>query len=171
MTIDTPGTTSEQSPVRKSGRFTLWHLSLVFIVIGLFVSGYLSYVKLVDAPVQCIASEMFSCNTVTNSIYSRFMNIPISYLGFGIYVILGVLLLLEKQIPFLVDNGRLIIFGITLFFWAYSMYLVYLQFFVLQALCQWCLTHEANVTLFFIVTCIRLWRYFNEDDRKSAALK
>ena len=105
----------------------------------------------------CVAnSQTFNCEVVQNSAYSRIGGVPIAWFGFATYVVLLVLLLLENRIEFLKQNGILVIFGITLFAWLYSMYLVYLQFFVLNALCPWCLGHEIVMTLIFIVVCLRL---------------
>lgn len=142
-------------------RFTLWHLSLVLVAIGLFVSGYLSYVKLTDVPMACVQDSVFNCDVVQNSAYSRLFGIPIAWLGFGVYITLGVLLVMQPRIAFLREYGAMIIFGIAVFAWIYSMFLVYLQFFVLKALCMWCLTHEANFTVLFIVTCLRLKNSFS----------
>jgi uncharacterized membrane protein len=152
-TVDSTQPTAETG----TGRDVLRTLSLILVIIGLAISGYLSYVKLTEVPMVCVAnSEVFNCEVVQNSAYSRIGGIPIAWFGFAVYVALFVLLLLEKRIEFLKQNGTLVFFGITLFAWLYSMYLVYLQFFVLKALCPWCLGHESIMTLIFIVTCLRL---------------
>ena len=150
---DTIQPTAETAP----GRDLLRSLSLILVVIGLAISGYLSYVKLTEVPLVCVAnSDVFNCEVVQNSAYSQIAGIPVAWLGFATYAVLFVLLLLENRIGFLRQNGILVIFAITIFAWLYSMYLVYLQLFVLQALCPWCLAHEATMTLLFIVTCLRL---------------
>lgn len=147
-------------PQTNTGRHTdiLRIASLISVAVGLFISGYLSYLKLATAPAACIAGGPFDCNLVLNSLYSTFLGIPIAYLGFGLYLIIGSLLLLEDRISILQTDGRLILFGLALFGWIYSMWLVYVQFFVLQALCPWCLSHEANFTILFFMTSLRLWR-------------
>jgi uncharacterized membrane protein len=126
------------------------------VALGLLVSGYLSYVKLTDVPMVCMGGGVFNCDVVQNSAYSRIFNIPIAWLGFATYLIIGGLLLFQYRTPFLREFGGMLIFGVVLFAFVYSMYLVYIQFVVLQALCQWCLTHEAIMTILFIVTCFRL---------------
>jgi uncharacterized membrane protein len=140
-----------------SDRDTLYIFSLVLVVLGLIISGYLSYVKLTEVPMVCVQnSDVFNCEVVQTSAYSRIGGIPIAWFGFATYVTLFLLLSLQNRIPFIKENGILVVFGITLFAWLYSMYLVYLQFFVLQALCPWCLAHEAVMTVLFIVSCLRL---------------
>ena len=54
-------------------------------------------------------------------------------------------------------------FGLLLFAWMYSMFVVYAQFAIIRALCMWCLTHELNITILFIVGILRLRRYFVGD--------
>lgn len=140
-----------------TSRITLRTLSFVLILVGLVVTSYLSYLKATDTVSVCIeGTGAFNCELVLNSSYSRLAGIPIAYLGLLVYIILGVLLLFEKRVPFLQEYGIMLSFGLTLFAWLFSMYLVYLQFFVLQALCPWCLTHETTITIFFIVTIFRL---------------
>ena len=152
-TVDSTQPTVETSPAHD----ILHTLSVILVIVGLAISGYLSYVKLTEVPMICVAnSQTFNCEVVQNSAYSRIGGVPIAWFGFATYVVLLVLLLLENHIEFLKQNGILVIFGITLFAWLYSMYLVYLQFFVLNALCPWCLAHEATITLLFIVVCLRL---------------
>jgi uncharacterized membrane protein len=146
-------TTAETRPTRD----TLRLLSLALVIIGLLISGYLSYVKLAEVPLVCVqGSDTFNCEVVQNSAYSRIAGIPVAWLGFATYIVLLALVLLENRINFLEENGVMLFFGITLFAWLYSMYLVYLQFFVLKALCPWCLGHEVIMTLLFVISLLRL---------------
>ena len=130
----------------------------LLVVIGLVVSGYLSYLKLAEAPAVCVETGPFNCNVVLNSRYSELAGIPIAYLGFAVYVALGVVLLLETRLPILRQWGLLLMFGLGLFAWLFSMWLVYVQVVLLEALCPWCLTHETNFTLLFALICYRLYR-------------
>lgn len=153
----TTGELQNQSYDQQSGgRITLRHVQLLLVVVGIIVSGYLSYVKFTDEPMVCVAGGPFNCNVVQNSIYADFLGIPIAYFGLALYLVLGTLLIFENRADLLQTDGRLIVFGLSLFGWIYSMYLVYIQFFVLEALCPWCLTHEANFTIFFGIAIFRL---------------
>lgn len=145
---------STSAPARPHN--TLRLLSLVLVGVGLVISGYLSYVKLANTATVCLQGGAFNCEVVTHSVYSRFLGIDIAYLGFIMYLTVGLLLLLENRVPFLRDYGFALEFGIILFAWLFSMWLVYVQFFLLQALCPWCLAHETNMTILFIVTLLRL---------------
>lgn len=145
-------------PVRS--RDWLYTISLVLVIAGLFVSGYLSYVKLTDTAMVCVESGAFNCDVVQNSVYSRLFGIEIAYLGFLTYIVLGGLLLLQNRVAFLQEYGDALFFGITLLAFLFSMWLVYVQVALLQALCPWCLAHEIIMTILFILASARLWRSF-----------
>ena len=150
---------SEQGYAAQERRDALVRrIQLVLVVVGLVVAGYLSYLKLAEAPAVCVETGPFDCNVVLNSQYSELSGLPIAYLGFAVYVAIGIILLLENRVGFLRDWGRLAAFGIGLFAWLFSMWLVYVQFALLQALCPWCLTHETNFTILFALICYRLYR-------------
>jgi uncharacterized membrane protein len=154
-----PVTGQISKPVSETQSWlNLRNVSLFLVVLGLIVTSYLSYVKATDVAMACIVNSVFDCHTVQNSVYSRMFGIPIAYMGLATYIVLGALLLLEKRVALLQEYGVTLIFGISLFAWLYSMWLVYLQFFRIQALCPWCLAHETIITFFFIVAGIRLRR-------------
>ena len=131
---------------------------LILVLIGLVIASYLSYLKIADAPAVCVESGAFNCNVVLNSQYSELAGLPIAYLGFAVYVAIGAMLLLEDRVDFLGQWGSLLTFGLGLFAWLFSMWLVYVQFALLQALCPWCLAHEANFTILFALICYRVYR-------------
>lgn len=141
----------------KTG-FQARHLALILVLVGLVISGYLSYVKLLNAPILCSENQTFSCSVVQASRWSQLGGIPIAYLGFGLYCLIGLTLLLENRSSFLEDNARLIVFVLGLIGWLFSMWLVYIQAFIILAFCQWCLAHEFTFTLLFGVIIFRLWQ-------------
>ena len=139
-------------------RITLRNAQFTLVIIGLLIAGYLSYLKLAAAPAACVEAGPFDCNVVLNSQYSELAGLPIAYLGFAVYALVGLVMLLERKHLFLQQYGSLLIFGLGLFAWLFSMWLVYVQFFLLQALCPWCLSHEANFTLLFLTIAWRVYR-------------
>ncbi|MCY4017808.1 MAG: hypothetical protein OXG39_00220 [Chloroflexi bacterium] len=133
-------------------------LQALSVIFGLFVSGYLSYLKIAAAPSVCVKGGPFNCDLVLNSKYSELGGIPIAWLGFAIYLILALILLIEDRHELLRLYGGLAAFGVALFAWLFSMWLVYVQFVLLAALCPWCLSHEINFTILFGLICLRLYR-------------
>lgn len=155
----------------KPSLFTARNLSFVVLFFAIIVSGYLSYLKIANVDAVCIKGDAFDCGTVLNSAYSIFLGIPIAYLGLGTNLLVLVLLLLENRIGFLQDYGVVLIFGAVLFAFVFSVWLVYVQAFLIQAYCPWCLTHEALITVLFVLSIWRLWQWFNdtpEDDELEA---
>jgi uncharacterized membrane protein len=144
----------ESSKVKASsdtGFITAKSLSYVVLAVAIGVSGYLSWLKVASVDAVCISGGQFDCGTVLSSAYSELFGIPIAWLGLATNLIIAALLLLENRIEFLRESGTLIVFGVVLFAFIYSVYLVYLQAFVIQAYCPWCLGHEALITLLFVI--------------------
>lgn len=150
-------------PHRMARFFTLRMLQLVLIAAGIFVSGYLTYVKATGVAMACVQGSAFNCDRVQNSAYSEMFGIPIAYMGLALYLVLGAIILLEQRVSLFAEYGQLMLLGLSVFGWLFSMYLVYVQFFVLEALCPWCLAHEAIFTVFFGATILRYWRLQHSD--------
>lgn len=150
------------SPAPAASRLSLGvslrGFALLSVLFGLVVSGYLSYVKLSDTAMQCVQGGRFDCGTVQSSAYGEFFGVPIAVLGFLMYVTVGTILVLQGRVQFFTDFGTALLFSIGLFAWVFSMWLVYVQFFILEALCPWCLSHEANMTILFGLIIAMLWR-------------
>lgn len=141
-------------------RVTLWHLTLALEFINLFVNAYLSYTKATSTAVVCVEGGAFNCDAVTNSIYSTIGGIPVAYLGLLLHIVVFSLLLLERRVPALQDYGVLIIFGISLFGFAFHCYLTYAAVNWIRALCIWCLSAHTLTGLSLITTSTRLYRKF-----------
>lgn len=143
--------------------------SIVVVIIAMMASGYLSYSKILNAPLVCVEGGLFNCAVVENSAWSRFMGIPVAYLGLIAHIIILTILLLENRVKLFQQYGVTILFGITLFCFFYHCYLTYIAAFVLRALCPWCLTAHAMMTLLFIMASIRMYRNLTTPAAQTAA--
>ena len=150
----------QNAATRAESRITLRNVSTILIALGILVTGYLSIAELTDTTTVCIESGAFNCDVVQNSVYSKLMGIPIAVLGFGAYVVLGVLVAREDHVDLLKDYGAVLAFAISLFGFLYSAWLTYIEFFQLKALCPWCLASAAIMTLLFVVSGLRLRQTF-----------
>ena len=130
--------------------------SLLLALAGLAISLYLSYVKLADAEVVCAASGPINCEVVQNSVWSRLAGVDVALLGALAWLVMGAILLLETRVDLLAGHGALLVFGISLFGFLFSMWLIYVQGGILQAWCLWCLAHELVMTLMFLASAARL---------------
>ncbi len=163
MTTDVQVDNSAKSNRQLRNLLTLHNFSLVLIVVGLLISGYLSYTELFQTEVQCVENAGFDCSAVQSSNYSKLAGIPVAYLGFGTYLLLGALLLFQNRIEILRSYGLVLFFGITVFAFLFSMWLVYVQAVLIANFCIWCLGHEVTITILFIITGIRLWQALQEE--------
>lgn len=151
-------TSASADSTKRGFRFTLWHFSLLLVVIGLLITGYMSYNKLAGQALVCSETGLINCAKVENSAWARIGGIPTALFGFTAHVLIGTVLLLQKRVPFLQENGMLILFGMTLFFIIYHSYLIYVSVFILEALCPYCLAAATTMYTQFITTSIRLKR-------------
>lgn len=132
----------------------LYRASLALVVIGLLVSIYMTIYKLTSNDSMCLGSG--DCSTVNASIYSEVNNIPIAAIGIlGYLAILGVLLF-ENRNSFFKQNGTLMIFGMALTGFIFTVWLIYVEVALLKAICPFCVTSQVAMTLIFIMAVIRL---------------
>lgn len=155
-------TVGKQMSKTSNGIFSAYTLSLVTLAAAIFVSGYLSWLKIANQAAVCVAGGRFDCGTVLSSAYSELGGIPIAWLGLATNLIVVGLLLLENRVGFLRENGVALVFGVVLFAFLFSVYLVYLQAAVIRAYCIWCLTHEALIAILFGFSLWRLRSWFGE---------
>ena len=118
-------------------------------VVGLGVAGYLAYVE--TAHVEAVCGPVGDCNTVQQSEYARLFGvIPIGILGMAGYVMIllawGVARSAKRR---LAAYASLAIFGMAAFGVLFSVYLTFLEPFVIGATCAWCLTSAILMTALF----------------------
>jgi uncharacterized membrane protein len=70
-------------------------------------------------------------------------------------------LLLEGRSEFFSDNGPLLEFGMSLMGVLYSIYLTYLEAYVIRYFCPFCVASAIAITLVFIFSTIRMVRQFS----------
>ncbi len=152
---------TESTAAAQPRRLTLRTVSIALVVIGLFITGYLSYTHLTNAEVACVQnSSIFNCEDVNSSIYSEFMGIYVGYLGLAADIFLLIVLVAEPRIELLQVYGVVIVFAVVLLAWLYHDYLTYVSFTRIHELCPWCLTEHTIMTILLIITGVRLYRTF-----------
>jgi uncharacterized membrane protein len=129
--------------------------ALIAAIIGALDSVYLAWIKLSHNETLC-APGLGDCFTVNTSRYAELFGIPIALFGLVTYLAIIAILLFERRIDFLNENGTLALFGIGLVGVLYSAYLSYLEEFVLHAWCPYCILSAVMITIVFIVSIIRL---------------
>lgn len=129
---------------------------IALAVFGLLVSIYMTIYKITDNESMCVGSK--DCSVVNASKYSEVNGIPVAVVGMiGYAAILGVLFM-ERKPGFFMANGTMILFGLTLTGFLFTIWLIYVEVALLKAYCPFCIASQTAMTLIFILTVIRLVR-------------
>ena len=130
-------------------------IALIAAIIGALDSIYLSWVKLSHNETLC-APGLGDCFTVNTSVYSEIYGVPIALFGLAAYLLIIAIFLFESRSAFLQENGSMALFGISLIGVLYSIYLSYLEAYVIHAWCPYCVLSAVMIVVVFIVSIFRL---------------
>jgi len=124
-------------------------------LIGVFVSTYLTLFKL--GYIGTLKCAVGSCETVNTSRWATFLGLPVAAWGLGFYVAMLILVMLGIQEKY-VDSRAFSVAQVALTGWGvlFSGWLTYLELFVINAICVWCVTSACIVALMFIVSVLDL---------------
>jgi uncharacterized membrane protein len=136
--------------------------SLILAVLGLLDSIYLTWVKFSGKYALC--GPIGNCESVNTSQYSEVFGIPIALLGAGAYLVVIISLSLESRGSFWAEYSPIIVFGISLFGFLYSIYLTYIEVAVLKAICPYCVISAIILVLLLVLSSIRLRQSLGEPD-------
>jgi uncharacterized membrane protein len=121
----------------------------VLALAGLGVAAYLSYVETQQVPAIC--GPVGDCNAVQSSAYARLFGVPVGLLGMLGYVLIlaswGWQRLRRDRLARLAPPA---IFALSLVGVLFSIYLTYLELFVIQAVCLWCLASAVIISLLLL---------------------
>lgn len=137
----------------------LYTASIVLTVIGLFVSIYMTIYKFSGNDGMCLGSG--DCSTVNASVFSEVNGIPVAVFGIVGYAAILLTHLFEERNIFFKKNATLLIFGMSLTGFLFTLWLVYVEFVLLQALCPFCLASQIAMVIIFIIAVVRLFQ--NQD--------
>ena len=116
---------------------------------GLAIAGYLTWVHFDDAALVCVADG--GCETVQESEYAEVAGVPVAMLGLGAYAVVLGLVVWDSP------SARLGAAMLALVGLVFSMYLLALQLFVIDAVCMWCLANDVLIApLLALLTALRL---------------
>ena len=132
----------------------LYRSSILLVVLGLLVSIYMTVYKLTSNDSMCLGSG--DCHTVNASRYSAVNGIPVAVFGVIGYLAILITLVFEKRNPFFQENSTLMVFGLALTGFLFTLWLIYVEVALLKALCPFCLTSQAAMTIIFVIAVIRL---------------
>jgi uncharacterized membrane protein len=121
---------------------------IALTVIGVGVATYLVYIHYADIKPICGTG---GCEQVQGSKWAKFLGIPVADIGLaGYIVILGALLFTKGEL------NRLVPMLLILGGFAFTLYLKYAEFFLVKAVCIWCVS---SAVIMLALTILSVWRY------------
>lgn len=131
-------------------------ISIGFAALGTLVSIYMTVFKLTENQSMCLGNG--GCSVVNNSIYSEVYGVPVAVVGIAGYAVILAALLAANRFSFLIENGAMVVFGLALAGFLFTVYLIYVEVALIHALCPFCVTSQVSMTILFILSVIRLAR-------------
>ena len=138
-------------------------LAALVALAGLFVALYLALYKL--GYIGTLVCAVGSCEVVQTSRWATLLGQPVAVWGVVFYV--GVLAVaLAGLSPALADSRRLsqLLVAMTGFGVLFSLWLTYLELFVIHAICQWCVVSAILTTALFVISLLDLREVSVVDD-------
>ena len=130
--------------------------TIILAAIGLAISVYLTIVHYRQDLLACgIGGD---CETVQTSKWATVGPIPLALLGVGMCAAVIGLAVVRIARPRLALPTTSLIFGLVLSGLMYEIYLTYLELFVIDAICPWCVAFATVLLLLTIVEGWRIWQ-------------
>ena len=129
---------------------------LLIILLGIGLSTYLTYLhfEVVDSSSFCDINNYLSCSTVNKSVYSIFLGVPVSIIGFVGLLLLGYLLLKKPK------YHEALFFILSATALVFMLYLAIVEVGVIKALCILCLIVLLIVLIIFIYSLFNHRKHF-----------
>lgn len=141
---------TQRAPVRRLFGVHPGAILAVLDIAGLAIASYLAIVELQGLAPVC--GPIKGCEEVALSEYSRIGGIPVAVFGVGLSLIL-----LTLAVTWLKTDlyGLLLAhYGLSLAGVIFEAYFLYLQVFVIGAVCVWCTGYGLSLVLRFVVAFI-----------------
>ncbi len=114
-------------------------LIIVLAAVGLVVAAYLANVE--TSGNEAVCGPVGDCNAVQESEYAKLFGIPVGVLGIIGYAAIGVLWLVSRVAKGALADWALVLIALGAFGGSlFSVYLTFLEPFVIGATCMWCIT-------------------------------
>jgi uncharacterized membrane protein len=124
----------------------------VLALAGIAVATYIAIAESGGGAPKCLAGGS-GCETVADSKYADLAGVNVAVIGIVGYV----LVLVAAIVPG--DLGRFGGFLTALIGFGFSLYLTYLELFVIDAICQWCVASAILMALSLAVAATRAFAY------------
>jgi uncharacterized membrane protein len=123
---------------------------LLVTAAGIGVAAYLTYVHY--QPSALICTKGGGCETVQESRYATLAGVPIAVFGLAAWIAAFALTVWNSEL------ARLLTVALAATAFAFGLYLVVLQLFVIDAICLWCMTNDVILLpLLLVLSLVRLF--------------
>lgn len=124
---------------------------------GVFISAYLWLYKL--GKIGTLTCGTGGCETVQLSPYSRFLGLEVAAIGAVGYALLLVLSLASLNArPAVAARLITVLVGLSGVALLFTLYLKYLELFVIHAICRWCVGSAVLILVFFVLVVLERQR-------------
>jgi uncharacterized membrane protein len=135
------------------GLWTLLWAAVILSGLGVSISGYLVAKRFTGGSLAC--TRWAQCDVVNNSVYSQLYGVPVSVIGLAGYLLLLMLAVAASWTAGRTQRRTLLLsFVLALGGVGFSIYLTYLEIYVIEALCAWCVASAVVIALLAIVTAV-----------------
>jgi uncharacterized membrane protein len=132
---------------------------LVAILLGVLSTGIAGYLTLTHYEESLLVCSVVSgCETVQSSKYAMVGPIPVAVLGLIASVIMLAIAIARRLRPEWSDNATMALFGTSLAGVIFLLYLTYLEIWVIEAICQWCVSFLVVMLIWLGLESYRLWQ-------------
>lgn len=142
-------------------------LTALIALVGVFVATYLAFYK--AGLIGTLACGTGSCETVQQSPWANLFGLPVAVWGVGYYLAVFALAF-AGTLDRWSDDRRLALALVLLTGWGvlFSAWLTYLELFVINAICRWCVV-SALIALVLFALVVWDWRSLNNEARTNAS--
>jgi uncharacterized membrane protein len=136
---------------------TYLKIILLLSLLGTAVSAYATYQHYRPSGTSfCNLNDVVSCDIVNKSKYSEIAGVPVAVIGIGGYTLLAFLagMMLAHRME---KRGSVALILLSSGALVFSLYLTFVEFFWLNALCLLCITSQIVILLIFVISLV-LWR-------------
>jgi uncharacterized membrane protein len=122
---------------------------------GVVLAIYLSLYKL--GMITELTCAVGSCETVQLSEWATFLGLPVAVWGVGAYLAVLALALIGLQPPFAESRAiSWLLVGLNAWNVLFSGWLTYLELYVIDAICMWCVVSAVLMLVIFVLSLLDL---------------
>lgn len=126
---------------------TLRRAVAAIALLGVGIAAYLAYARFTNAAIACATG---GCETVQSSRYAELLGIPVALLGLAAYVFVLGTAFFDAPLA-RIAGAATAVAGVL-----FGAYLLLVQLFVIEALCQWCVASDFVLSMLAVACLLRV---------------